>query len=149
MAAAAQLATAHLGSPPAPAGPLLGDQVSLLPGAWAALRDSGWADPGGIFTNQIPTADGKSVRLTGKLVSGPDLARVEEKLRELVARGGGGAVHAATTAEMARWWPFEDFDYAEPLLFLETADHAHDLVLVFENGRLVAVDDLKGLPALP
>jgi hypothetical protein len=149
MAAAARLAAEHLLESRRDTSPLFDEAVWLQPGAWKWLKPTpGLAARASGMNAAVRTRSGV-LHLEGKIISNPqDQRLLEDTLRHLIRADGGGRLRAMTTQEMKRWWPFIAFDIQEPTLVLETARGSHRFVLTFENGRLVAVDDLTGLPRL-
>jgi len=146
--AAARLAADHLISSRPSQSALFNSRVTVQFGLWQQLKGqeglgrkaaSPWATVGMI--------GGKKSRLEGVILGDPDeLATLEATLAKMIANSGGGQIRAASTAEMARWWPFVSFDYTEPLLIIKTKDDSHAFALLFESGRLTVIDDLNGLP---
>lgn len=149
MASAAAALTAHLLHGDAAAGPLWASRVSVPYGAWHTLRHTpGLGKTGALpFGAMMRGADGKPIRLDGILLTNAaEVATLERTLVQSIAADGGGRVHALTTEEMARWWPYVGFDYVEPILALTTNDGAHTYAFLIEHDRVELVDDLAGLP---
>jgi len=146
--AAARLAADHLLSGDPSNTPLFASKLSIQPGAWSQLKaheDLGKkaASP---WTLVMP---GSKNRLEGVILGDPgELSNLEAILVRTIGESGGGEIRAASTAEMARWWPFVSSDYTEPMLILATKDGAHAFALLFESGRVVLIDDLDGLPSI-
>lgn len=137
-----------LGEPRAGDAPLFARPVMVQPGAWKWLKGAdGLGEAAGKPVYSLLRTRSGSLRLEGMLVTQPaEKALLEGALRAMIKQGGGGRVRALRRAEMARWWPFISFDIVEPTLVVETADGGHQLILIFEDGSAVGVDDLSGLP---
>jgi hypothetical protein len=146
--AAARLAADHLLSGHPSNAPLFARNLNIQPGAWSQLKGQEGlgrkaASP---WTAVVP---GLKIRLEGVVLGDPgEMANLEAILVRMIDKDGGGEIRAASTAEMARWWPFVASDYTEPLLILATKNGAHTFGMLFESGRLVLIDDLNGLPSV-
>ena len=147
---AARLAVARLiDQPDLNGAPLFAARIWIQPGAWQSLRTAGFNPTATKKLNMTVAAKSGPIHLEGAQLDGdPAVKSLETSLRELIRQSGGGQVRAFKTVEMARWWPFTTFDITEPTLVLETADGQHRFILIYEKGRIAALDDLAGLPSL-
>ena len=145
---AAALLREHLVNASRGDGCLFAPTVALQYGAWRQFQKqpalSGHGKP---VVQLLRLADGKPLRLQGRLITDPaDFKTIEAQLRDQVRATGAIDLRALSSDEMWRWWPFVGFDFVEPILVLHTRNHAY--AFVFEHDRVELVDDLNALPSL-
>ena len=121
--------------------------VIVQTGAWKRFRHGRSHPPKEAFLiNNTITISGKSYKQESCLLRDADeIAEVQEKLQEAIAKDGGGAVRALQTEEMSKWGLFGSAEIEEPVLAIATRGRKHLFIVGFAAGGAVLLDDLNNL----
>ncbi|MBI5381836.1 MAG: hypothetical protein HZA31_08045 [Opitutae bacterium] len=122
--------------------------VVVQSGAWKRYRKS--SHLGQRESTRMPgvvTISGKDYKQESCLLRDlEEIAYLEERLREQIAKNGGGTVRALTTQEMSQWGIFAGTDIDEPTLAIPTKNGKHLYVVGFGPQGAIVLDDLSELP---
>jgi hypothetical protein len=121
--------------------------VLVQTGAWKRFRPSRAHPPKEAFilTNMI-TISGKSYKQESCVLRDVDeIAELQEKLKEAIAKDGGGIVRALQTEEMSKWGLFGSTQIEEPVLAIATKGRKHLFIVGFAPAGAVLLDDLNNL----
>jgi hypothetical protein len=121
--------------------------VLVQTGAWKRFRHGRIHPPKEAFvlTNTI-TVSGKTYKQESCVMRDVDeIAELQEKLKEAIAKDGGGTVRALQTEEMSKWGLFYSTQIEEPVLAIATKGRKHLFIVGFATGGAVLLDDLNNL----
>ena len=121
--------------------------VLVQTGAWKRFRHSRVHPPKEAFVlTNMTTISGKSYKQESCVLRDTDeIAELYEKLREAIAKDGGGTVRALQTEEMSKWGLFCSTEIEEPVLAVETKGRKHLFIVGFARAGAVLLDDLNNL----
>jgi hypothetical protein len=121
--------------------------VLVQTGAWKRFRHSRTHPPKEAFilTNTI-TISGKSYKQESCVLRDVDeIAELQQKLKDAIAKDGGATVRALHTEEMSKWGLFYSTLIEEPVLAIATKGRKHVFIVGFATGGAVLLDDLNNL----
>ena len=121
--------------------------VLVQTGAWKRFRHSRSHPPKEAFVlTNIIRISGKSYKQESCVLRDADeIAELYEKLKEAIAKDGGGTVRALQTEEMSKWGLFGSIEIEEPVLAIETKGRKHVFIVGFAPAGAVLLDDLNNL----
>ena len=121
--------------------------VLVQTGAWKRFRHGRTHPPKEAFVlTNITTISGKSYKLESCVLRDADeISELYEKLKEAIAKDGGGTVRALQTEEMSKLGLFGSRELEEPVLAIATKGRKYVFIVGFASAGAVLLDDLNNL----
>lgn len=129
-------------------GKLFDDNVMIQPGAWKCVKSNeGIGKINCIPTTAIVPNANEKLTLNGMVIKDKEEeATLGKVIREIIRKDGGATVRALKTDEMSKLWTYIAIDIEEPILVVDTANHAHIFVCDFLHNKICTMEELNSLP---